>query len=444
MSVGNGGLAALERWVDRPAAEPGARGLDWLESERVLALERARERGVPDHKAEAWRYTGLERLFAQEFTARPEAVPTVTEDDLERLLVPDLEADRVVLVNGRFSPTLSRLDHVPSGMRAGSLRQFLAEEPEELRASLNRIAGHGVHVFSDINTAAMDDGFVLVVGRNASPERPIELIHLATAGGTQAGVAQPRHLVVLEAGAEATLIERYLSSEVSAYCTNSVMEVALGADSLLSHCRVQEEGPNAFHLSSLYLRQDARSRYEGVSFGIGGAWARTDLVARFAGEGAACEIDGLYLAGDGQLMDFHLDVEHRVPGCTSRENFKGILLGKGRAVFDGRVFVAQDAQKTDAALSNKNLLLSRSAEVDTKPQLEIHADDVKCSHGTTVGQLEPEMLFYLRSRGLSEPLARRMLCLGFAEEIVDAIGQEPMRHYLSSLVGGRLEGAALE
>jgi Fe-S cluster assembly protein SufD len=271
---------------------------------------------------------------------------------------------------------------------------------------------------------------------------PIELIHLSV-GMDEPRVAQPRHLVALEAGAQATLIERYVSLGASLYCTNSMLELSLGRDAVLKHDRIQLESPNAFHITGLYLSQDANSRYQGINIGLGGAWARTDLFARFQGEHAECELQGLYLAGDQQLMDFHIDVDHAVPFCTSRETFKGILYGKGRAVFDGRVVVAKDAQKTDAAMSNKNLMLSENAEVDTKPQLEINADDVKCSHGTTVGQIEPEMLFYLRSRGISAPLARRMLCLGFAGEIIEALHAEALRDLVSEQVGQRLESAPI-
>jgi len=176
---------------------------------------------------------------------------------------------------------------------------------------------------------------------------------------------------------------------------------------------------------------------------MGGRWSRTDLVMRFGGERAECDLKGLYLAGDQQLIDYHLDVRHELPRCTSRENFKGIVYGKGKAVFDGLVYVAKDAQQSDAELSNRNLLLAPSAEVDTKPQLEIYADDVKCSHGTTVGQIEPEMLFYLRSRGIAEGLARRMLCLGFAGEIIDALGSAAIVEHVADTVGRRLEAAPL-
>jgi Fe-S cluster assembly protein SufD len=434
---------SLECWLEGHGdPRPGA-GLPWLEARRTDALGRVRAAGVPHSKQEGWRYTPLRALMEQGFTGTDEPVTAVEESDLADLLIPALECDRVVLVNGRYVAHLSRLDNLPGGARAGSLREILEADPDALEARLGKIAGEGAHVFTAVNTAGIDDGFVLLLAANVVAERPIELIHLSV-GMDEPRVAQPRHLVVLEAGAEATLIERYVSLGQSMYCTNSVLELALGRAARLKHYRVQQESPNAFHLSGLYLSQEADSRYEGVNLSLGATWARTDLVVGFADAGARCDLKGLYLAGDQQVTDFHLDVQHDVPGCASEESFKGILYGKGRAVFDGRVFVAKDAQKTDAHLSNKNLLLSRSAEVDTKPQLEIHADDVKCSHGTTVGQIDADALFYLRARGIRAPLARRMLCMGFAEEITQAIEPEALQTYVAGLVGERLEQAPLE
>jgi Fe-S cluster assembly protein SufD len=288
----------------------------------------------------------------------------------------------------------------------------------------------------------MDDGLILLLERGAVVERPIELIHLSV-GMDEPRIAQPRHVVSLADGAQAELIERYVSLGDSLYCTNSLLEISLGRDAVLKHRRIQLESPNAFHIAGLYLNQGDNSHYDGVSLGLGAAWARTDLVVRFQGEHAECDLRGLYLAGDKQLTDYHVDVRHDLPNCVSHENFKGIVYGKGRAVFDGLVYVAPDAQKTDAAMSNRNLMLSQNAEVDTKPQLEIYADDVKCSHGTTVGQIDPEMLFYLRSRGISAGLARRMLCLGFAGEIIDALGNEVLEQHVAEQVGERLERAPL-
>jgi Fe-S cluster assembly protein SufD len=421
---------------------PGA-DVAWLVTARGAARERVRGAGVPTSKQEAWRYTALKPLLEQGFVRAAEEVTALVSEDVEDLLIPGLDAHRVVLANGRLVPSLSWLEGIPVGVRAGGLRDLIEAEPELLRDRLGRVAGEGAHVFAALNTAGMDDGLVLLLAPGAVVERPIEILHVSL-GMDEPRLAQPRHIVDLGEGASATLIERYVSLGESLYCTNSVLELSLRAGAVLTHYRVQEESPRAFHLAGVYLSQAARSRYHGVNVGLGASWSRTDLVAGFVGEGAACNLDGLYLAGDGQVIDFHLDVRHEVPGCTSREGFRGILYGKGRAVFDGRVYVARDAQKTDAQLTNRNLLLSRNAEVDTKPQLEILADDVKCSHGTTVGQLDMGALFYLRSRGIPPAHARRMLCVGFAGEVLEALGPQPLRDYVGEQVGRRLEQAALD
>ncbi len=434
--------SAFDSWLPNAPGTLAGGGLDWLESRRESARERVRAQGVPGTKQEAWRYTSLKRLIEQGFIPTDEPVSALMPEDIEEVLIPGLDAHRVLLVNGRFAPELSELGNLPEGVRIGGLSQILGSDPDVVRDRLDEVVGDEQPLFAALNTAGVDDGLVLLLDRSAAPAKPIEILHLSVGMDTPR-VAQPRHVVALADGSQATLIERHVSLGDSTYCTNSVLEISLGRGAGLDHYRVQLESASAFHISSLYLRQGEHSRYRGVNVGLGAAWARTDLAVRLSGEGAECDLQGLYLAGDQQLVDYHLDVNHAMPRCTSRENFKGILYGKGRAVFDGRVFVAKDAQKTDAAMSNKNLLLSDSAEVDAKPQLEINADDVKCSHGTTVGQIEPEMLFYLRSRGISAPAARRMLCLGFAGEIIEAVAPEALREHIAEQVGLRLESAPI-
>ncbi len=429
---------------DAAAAPAGMRAApSWLAAGRQKAAERVLAQTVPTGKSEEWRYTGLRSLIDQGFIQVDELVTALTSDDIEDILIPGLDAHRAVLVNGRYSEALSDLGKLPRGVRIGSLGGLLESDPDTLQGLLTQIADADNHLFAALNTASMQDGLVVLLERGAHLERPIEVIHLSV-GMEEPRVAQPRHLFSLGDAAQAEIIERYVSLGDALYCTNSVLEIVLGRDAVLKHARVQQESPNAFHITGLYLSQDANSRYAGVNIGLGGTWARTDLVTRFSGEHAECDLQGLYLAGDKQLIDYHMDVRHGLPNCSSRERFKGILYGKGRAVFDGLVYVARDAQKTDAEMSNRNLILSSSAEVDTKPQLEIYADDVKCSHGTTVGQIEPEMLFYLRSRGISASLARRMLCLGFAGEIIEALGSEALRDYVTEQVGERLERVPLD
>ena len=431
--------SGFNAWLgDNTGALAGC-SLGWLQERRGRARDRLRADGYPTPKDEAWRYTNLEPLLAQGFAPAQGEGTAVAETNLTGFLIPGLDADRVVLVNGRFMPGLSRLGELPPGVLIGGLREILEREPDRVRDYLAQVVPEERSPFSALNTAAMDDGVVLMLAEGIRLERPIELLHVSVGGG-ETRLTHPRHLVVLGRGAQAEVVERYVSLGEGLYCNNLVLELHLGEGARLQHHRVQEESPNAFHLSGLYLQLGAGSGYRGTNMAFGASWSRTELHVRFGGEGAECEISGLYLAGERQLVDFHLDVLHEVPGCASRENFKGILYGRGRAVFDGRVYVHQYAQKTDAHLSNANLILSRNAEVDTKPQLEINADDVKCSHGTTVGQIEPGMLFYLRARGIPEPKAREMLCLGFAEEIIEGCGLEALGEHLSTAVAQRLQG----
>lgn len=428
--------SALLRWLDIDRARVGEPA--WLRAARAAAAGRARHQGAPTQKSEGWRYTGLRALIEAGFLPHPQSIADVPLEDLDAHLIPSLDSHRLIMINGRLDPRLSQLADLPQGVHLGGLAHAISANPHALSGLLGQIAGDGQHLFTSLNTAAFDDGLLVQIDAGVLVQRPIELVHLSI-GLDESHVAHPRHLIALGEGAQAELIERYLSVGDARYCNNAVIELHLARGAALAHDRVQNESRNAFHLSGLYLRQEADSRYRGVNIGLGGTWSRTDLVTEFSAPGADCALLGLYLAGDRQLIDYHMDVRHQVPDCASRENFKGILHGQGKAVFDGRVYVAVDAQRTDAAMSNRNLILSPNAEIDTKPQLEIHADDVKCSHGTTVGQLEPDQLFYLRSRGLSAAFARRLLCHGFASEIIDNIGAEALREQLAESLGQRLE-----
>lgn len=435
--------AGFGSWLGEGLGE-GPRGeADWLASLRAAARDRVTALGVPTTKTESWRYTGLKRLLEEGFRPVDASAGRQSLPALEELLVPGLVSYRAVLVDGRFEPGLSELGGLPAGVRISGLRQALGADPDALREHLGGLADAELPLFAALNTAAFEDGLAVLLEPGVRLGRPIELLHLSL-GGEGPSVVQPRLVLSLGEGAHATLIERYLGLADDRYCTNALVEAELGRDAVLVHQRIQSEATQAFHLSTVYVSQGHGSRYQGLNLALGGAWARTEIRARFTGERAECDLAGLYLAGEGQLSDVHLDVDHRLPHCTSRENFKGILYGKGRAVFDGRVVVAPDAQGSDAAMNNRNLLLSEGAEVDTKPQLEINADDVKCSHGTTVGQIDPEQLFYLRSRGLGAPLARRLVCLGFAGEVLDALTPEPLRAQVAEDVGRRLERAPLD
>jgi len=411
----------------------------WLAQHRREAAASLQQLGFPQRRQEAWRYTSVDRLLQQDFVPAGAELPAI---DLEPFLLPQLDAHRAVFVNGRFVAGLSSLEALPAGVTVGSLQRQIESNPIVAAKWLGRAAGAPQHAFSALNTAAIDDGLILTVAQGQKLERPIEVLHLTTAP-TNALVAAARNLLLLEPGAQATLVERFASPDASLYFNNSLSEIILQDDAELDHVWLQEESPAAFHLHSLFINQHARSRYRNTGFALGGTWARTELNIDFLGAEAAAELDGLYVTGEKQLTDTHIDIRHSVPGCRSHTNYKGLLHGKGRAVFDGRIEVKSRAIRTDAQLHNANLLLSRNAEVDTKPQLEIHADDVKCSHGTTVGQLDPAQLFYLRSRGIDAIEARRLLCLGFAGEILDRCGIAPLGEHVRTAVADRLAQAPI-
>jgi Fe-S cluster assembly protein SufD len=432
--------AALEQYrealAQRQAAAAG--GQPWLEQQRQAAAQQLQRLGFPQRREEAWRYTSVDRLLKHDFL--PAADAALAQEAVRPFLLPQLEAHRAVFVNGRFSTALSRLADLPAGVTVGGLRQQIERNPIVPAKWLGTAAGAPAHVFSALNTAAIEDGLFIHVARDKHLERPIEIIHLTSAPAA-AAFAQSRNLLLLEAGARAVLVERFASPDPALYFNNGLSEIVLQDGAALEHYRLQEESPAAFHLHSLFVNQHARSRYRNSGFTLGGAWSRTELRIDFTGTDAAAELDGLYVAGEQQLADAHLDIRHAVPGCASDTHYKGLLHGKGRAVFDGRIEVSPGACKTDAHLHNANLLLSRNAEVDTKPQLEIYADDVRCSHGTTVGQLDPAQLFYLRSRGVDSTEARRMLCLGFAAEVLERCTIAPLRECVEAAVAARLAQA---
>jgi Fe-S cluster assembly protein SufD len=437
MSAPAEALSHYREVLRRPISD---RGPAWLASQREAATRRIEATGFPTRKEEAWRYSGVDALLKRPFVPvdRPAAQPG--DLDVGALVLAGLDSHRLVFVDGRFAPALSQLNGLPDGIEVGSLATTLAADPERFRRWWGQAGADKGHVFATLNTALFADGLWLRVPAGMSMDRPLETIFVSS-GVEELGATAPRNLVVVESGAQVTLVERYLGTQKASYFNNTLSEILLEKDAHLAHYRLQEEGARAFHLSSLFARLDAGSRYRSLSLALGGGWARTDLNVGFTGPNAMLECDGLYLAGERQVVDFHLNVEHGVPGCVSRQDFRGLALSQGKAVFDGRIHVAKDAQGTDAHLANANLLLSRDAEVDTKPQLEIYADDVKCSHGTTVGQLDPTMLFYLRSRGIPETEARRMLSLGFAHALLERCALVPLREHAELVLGARLDRA---
>ncbi len=390
--------------------------------------------GLPTTRQEEWRFTSLAPLSALAFGRGDPAEP-VTAAEVEAAAGKPF-GPRLVFVNGRFRAELSTAHGLPGGVHAASLAHAIATTPALVEPRLGRAATVEGHPFAALNTAFLGDGALVHVGPSARGGS-VELVFVTAARG-RPSASHPRVLVVAEPGGEASVVETYVAIGDQPALTNAVTEMALGAGARIDHYQVQDQPASAFHFATLAVENGPGSRLDTHSTALGAAISRSDVRARLVGEGAQAHVSGLYMADGRRLVDNHTVIEHAVPGCTSRELFKGVLDGEGRGVFAGRVRVLPDAQKTDSHQSNSNLLLSRDAVVDTMPQLEIHADDVKAGHGGTVGELDADALFYLRSRGLPLAAARTLLVYAFAREMVDRVALPALRERLGGLVAGRL------
>jgi len=416
---------------------PGA-GTPWLARLRRDALERFAASGIPTRREEAWKHTSLAALEKAAFTAQPDGSERpVAGAGLDGLAFDGLETHRLVFVDGRYVPALSRRGTLPSGVTLHALGEMLADAPAELEPFL--APASAATVFSDLNIAFMSDGLYLRLARDSAVPDPIHLVFLATAAGR---AVHPRNLVVAAPGAQATIIEHYAGGD-AAYFTNAVTHIVAGDGASIEHYRMQEEGPRALHIGAVHATQGRSSRLHSHSIALGAALARADITTSFDAEGCDATLDGLYVAGGRQHVDHHTRIDHARLHGTSREHYRGLLDGAARAVFNGKVVVHAGAQKTDARQANHNLLLSRGAEIDSQPQLEIYADDVKCAHGATVGQLDAQQLFYLRSRGIDEAAARSLLTHAFARAVIDRMRLAPVRARLERLLFSRMPGAGM-
>ena len=426
--------ASLEGFA--PAALPGAPA--WLEARRAAGLARFREVGFPTTRQEAWRFTDVGPIAGATFAAPPEA--SLTPGGISPYTFGADEGVRLVFVNGRYAPALAHLPGLPVGVTLLPLGEALArpEAAALLERHLGSVAPLAQNPFVALNAAGFTDGVLLHVPRGVEVPATIHLLFV-TAPGAAGSATHPRVVLVLEEGARAEVVEQYVGLEPGAYLVNPVTEAVLGANAELVHYKVQREGLGAYHVGAVAARQARDARYHSFSAAVGAAIGRTDLTAVFGGPGGEVTMNGLYLVRGDQLIDHHTRIEHREPNCASRELYKGVLDGRGHAVFNGQVYVTPEAQKTDGKQTNKNLVLSDGAKVDTKPELEIFADDVKCTHGATVGRLERMPLFYLESRGIGQALASKMLTYAFAAEVLAGLSVEPLRAQLEALVASWLE-----
>jgi Fe-S cluster assembly protein SufD len=403
-------------------------GPRWLEDLRGRGAAKFAALGIPTVRDEEWRFTNVTALNGIDF-----ALGGPISGAAERLngfAYTDAPL-RLVIVNGRFDTTLSRIKALPPGVVAGSLAVALKDHADVVQRYFGQLADFNSRSFAALNTAFVQDGAFVHIPEGLIVETPIHIIFVSGADGSTV-MAHPRTLIVGGANSQATVIESYIGARGETYFNNAVSEVFVGENGGIDHYKIQEESLDAFHIASLHAHTSRSSRFSSHSFALGGKVVRNDANAILDGEGGECTLNGLYLADRDRLVDNHTAIDHAKPHCASHEVYKGILGGSSRAVFNGKIIVRQDAQKTDAKQTNRALLLTDGATINTKPQLEIFADDVKCTHGAAIGQLDDEAIFYLRARGLTYAEARDMLIHAFAGQVLDGVRVPELRDALET------------
>jgi Fe-S cluster assembly protein SufD len=415
-------VADFERAASLRQDDPG-----WLARARKTALDSFLGAGFPTTRDEEWRFTNVAPIAETAFARAPDV--QLSADQLRPFLFED-RALLLVLVNGRFNPGLSDLAAAPRGLRIGSLAQWLREDPAAAERVLTRHAAFDRSAFVALNTAFFTDGALVHVPDRLVVEHPVHVLYIST--GDRAPVAShPRTLVMVGESAQLTIVEDYVCVG-GGYFTNAVTESVVGRNGRLDHYKVQRESHDAYHVATNVVHGSRDATFSSISVSFGGKLVRNDAIAVLAGEGIDGTLNGLYLANGSRLVDNHTTIDHAMPHCASHEVYKGILGESARAVFNGKIVVRQDAQKTDAKQTNRALLLSDEAQINTKPQLEIFADDVRCTHGAAIGQLDDEAVFYLRARGLGLDEARNLLIHAFAGEVLQDIKVPSRREQLDA------------
>ncbi len=424
--------------------------INWINDQRAKSLARFGRVGFPTLRDEDWKYTSVREITGKRFELEAESDHLEQTVDLSPFAVEGLESHRLVFVDGVFDPQLSSIGEPGESGESGqgngpfnveSFASALERMPETVESLLGSVIQDNGHGFTALNNAMYRDGVIITFAAGAKFPRPIEIIHY---GHAQLSISQPRNLIVCGPQSQAQIIERYVSGNDHNTLSNSVTEILLEDGASLDYYLVQSQSSAAYQVCGVWVKQSSRSRFSCQTITLGGALVRNDLQINLDGPEAHCDMLGVYSLSGRQHVDNHTNVKHAAENCSSREIYKGVLDQRARGVFHGRVRVDEGAQKTDAAQSNNTLLLSRNAEIDTKPQLEIYADDVKCSHGVTVGQIDEKSLFYLRTRGIGEQEARALLTYAFVNDVLSEVKIEPLRRYLESIVRRQLVSAESE
>jgi len=420
---------------------------------RQHAIDALKSEPLPVRKMERWRYTPVDGLFGLPLNILP--TESANDADFSELFTSGIDAYRVIVANGRAS-YLGNAADLPDGVIIDSMHQAKLNHIKLVdryigsatnhRASRNIPQGPSINkgskLFQYLNQSVSSDGLFIYIPRHVKLDKPVEVVYQKSGSGAE--LVQTHNLVILEANAEMTLVEKHVNDLPSNSFCNNQSELVMNAEATLQHYYLQQQTLENWHLNSIHRIQDSGSQYQGWFGCCGSQWSRLEMNAFFIGENANSEVQGIQLAGNGQVNDVHLDIRHDQPNCHSEQHLRGLVSGKSKIVFDGNITVSQDAQKTVAHLSDNNLMLSRSAEVDTKPQLEIYADDVQCSHGTSIGEIDERQIFYLRSRGISEEQAKNMLSIAFVAELIEKIGLDPFKDLLLDLLKTQLQDSNTE
>lgn len=393
---------------------------------------------VPTQKDEEWKYTNILPLLKYNFSPLPLKV-NISQKLIGRFLFDKMEHSLLVFVNGIFSPELSKLIDLPKGVEAGSLAEAIKNDNQIVKKYLGNYAKNENHFFTTLSTAFTKDGAFIYVPDGRVIEEPIHIIFY-TKSGSENILTQPRNLFVAGKNSQVSIIEHYVSDEESIYFTNAVTEIVADENAVVDHIKLQEESKKAFHIARMEVDQERSSNFSSHLISCGGEISRNDFNAKFNDEGGQCMLNGLFMIDNEQLFDAHTMIDHAKPYCNSHEHYKGILQDKAKGVFNGKVMVRPDAQKTNAFQENNTILLSDNAVMNTKPQLEIFADDVKCSHGATIGKLNDEAKFYLKSRGIGEESATAMLIHAFASDVITSIKIPALKNYLEEIIAKRFNG----
>ncbi|HEY7866899.1 MAG TPA: Fe-S cluster assembly protein SufD [Psychromonas sp.] len=428
--------------------------LPWLTAIRESAIENFATQGFPGPRDENWKYTNIKRLLKTEYCLAQQAstpsINSIPSRISEQQSCPDEHS--LVFINGAYHSELSSISPLPEGIILSSFAQALQDHPQLMASTLGEIVKNQTQPFSALNSAFMSDGLFLWAAENSKMTSPVHCLFISTTSA-QPAVCYPRLLLVLKNKTQLTLLEHYIDlsspgpdSKMTAgknttsnhNLINAVTEIHLGPEAQLEHYQLQHESLNSSHIAALYVQQQRASRFTSHSYSLGAALARYDIQVQLTGSQCECSLNGAYLVEGNQHVDYHTEIAHLAPGCSSQQLYKGVIQGSARAVFNGKVLIQPEAQQSNARQLNKNLLLSDTGEVDTKPELQIYADDVICTHGATVGQLDMQALFYLQSRGISKNDAQAWLVYGFVSELLERIDNPSLRKFIQLSVTPQL------